>query len=352
MTEEEVWTVRRMLEWMQGYLERKGDENPRLSAQWLLSNATGLSRIELFTNFERPLSPEERDVLRDHVARRAQGEPLQYLTGSAPFRYLTLNVCPGVLIPRPETEVLVSEVLALLPAPERIRSKEFLAEMAGEREEPEGETADEGASVSDIVIESRNIFAEASPDDTADELLVADIGTGSGCIACSLASEHPRIRMVATDVSPDALAVARENAEANGVLDRISFHLGDLGEAVPAEFRGRFEAIVSNPPYIPSSVLAAMPREVIDFEPDLALAGGDDGLDAFRRLLPWALSALNENGFFACELHETTLDEAAAIAEKAGFAETRIVRDLARKPRVLIAFKTPREKEEDLHGGQ
>lgn len=350
MADEDIWTVRRMLDWMCGYLERKGDENPRLSAQWLLSHATGLSRIELYADIDRPIAPEERDVLRDHVARRAQGEPLQYLTGSAPFRYLTVNVRPGVLIPRPETEVLVSEVLALLPSPERIRSREFLAELAEDAGEPSlGD--DDGASMSDLVIETRSTYSEEAPDDARDELLVADIGTGSGCIACSLATEHPRIRVVATDVSSDALAVARENAEANDVVDRIDFYEGDLGEAVPHGLTGRFAAIASNPPYIPADVLSAMPPEVTRFEPDLALAGGTDGLDPFRRLAPWAYDALAPDGFFACELHETTLDAAADIARSAGFAETRIVHDLAGKPRVLIAHKA-RTMKEDAHAGE
>lgn len=338
MTEEDIWTIQRMLDWMRGYLERKGDENPRMSAQWLLSAATGLSRIELYARFEQPLTVAERDVLRDSVQRRAQGEPLQYITGTAPFRYLTMKVRPGALIPRPETEVLVSEALALLPSPERIRSKEFLAELMGESEpddDPEGE-----GSTSGLILEERRTFADDVTEEAADELLlVADIGTGSGCIACSLAYEHPRIHVVATDVSTDALAVARENARENGLEERIDFYEGDLGAAVPADLVGSFDAIVSNPPYIPDDVLATMPREVTGFEPDLALAGGPDGLDPFRRLLPWAHDALNERGFFACELHETCLDAASALALAEGFAETRIVEDLAGRPRVLIALK-------------
>ena len=112
---DDVWTIKAALEWTVGYLERKGDENPRLSAEWLLSEATALRRIELYTNFERPLSLDERDLLRGYVTRRGKGEPLQYITGEVGFRHIAVKVRPGVLIPRPETEVLVSEALALLP---------------------------------------------------------------------------------------------------------------------------------------------------------------------------------------------------------------------------------------------
>lgn len=348
MAEEEVWTVRRMLDWMQGYLERKGDESPRLSAQWLLSDATGLTRIELYADLERPLSSPELDTLRDHVARRAQGEPLQYLTGSAPFRHLTMKVRPGVLIPRPETEVLVSEVLALLPSPERIRSREFLAEV--DEEDVEAALFEVG-SASELVFEERATFAdEDAAGARAEELLVADIGTGSGCIACSLVHEHPRIRAVATDISSVALETARENARECGVEERIGFYEGDLGSAVPWELEGSFAAVVSNPPYIPTDVLASMPREVVDFEPDLALAGGSDGLDVFRRLLPWAFEALADSGFLACELHETCLEAAASLARAQGFADARIVNDLAGRPRVLIAAKTLQGDEGSAHG--
>ena len=121
MAENDIWTIKAALDWTVGYLERKGDENPRLSSQWLLAEACGLSRIELYANFEQPLSLEERDVLRAYVTRRGKGEPLQYITGEVGFRHITVKVRPGVLIPRPETEVLVSEALALLPAvPKRV----------------------------------------------------------------------------------------------------------------------------------------------------------------------------------------------------------------------------------------
>lgn len=290
-----------MLEWMQGYLSKHGDENPLVSARWLLSDATGLSSMQLYLDLERPLSPEELDALRANVKRRAAGEPLQYITGTAPFRHIELMVGEGVLIPRPETEILVSEALKRLP------SRKY--------------------NVSD---------AEEAPERT---LKVVDLCTGSGCIACSLAYENPLVKVAATDLSPDCVELARKNVEALGLDGAVTVAQCDLGEDVCADWLGDVDAVVSNPPYVPTSVLAALPAEVSAYEPRLALDGGADGLDVFRRIASWAFGALKPQGFLAVELHETTLDAASAIAREAGFADTAVVRDLTQKPRVLIASK-------------
>ncbi len=343
----DVWTIKAALDWTVGYLERKGDESPLVSAQWLLVEATGLSRIELYMNYDRPLSLPERDLLRAYVTRRGRGEPLQYITGEVGFRHITVKVRPGVLIPRPETEVLVSEVLAALPSPERPRSAEFLAEIKGDL----GllDQMGEGLGYSDGLIEEAVAASEDSEDaehnkgqdPAADTLLVADICTGSACIACSIAFEHPSTKLIATDISQEALALAQENVEALGLGDRVELYCGDLGEAVPAHYLGSFDAVVSNPPYIPTSVVAEIPREVTDYEPVLALDGGADGLDLYRVLLPWAKRALKPGGIFACELHEACLDEAAEMARAAGYVDVRIVFDLAGRPRVLTARTLP-----------
>lgn len=289
---EKIWTIQEALDWTEAYLSRKGDENPRLSAQWLLSEATGLSRIELYTSFERPLSMPERDILRDIVSRRGAGEPLQYITGEVGFRHITVQVNPGVLIPRPETEVLVSEALASLPA--------------------------------------------CDPDDQK-EVLVADLCTGSGCIACSIAHEYPLSRVIATDLSPEAVRLARKNVEALGFAERVEILECDLADAIPEERMGSFDLVVSNPPYIPTAVLTEISREVTDYEPHLALDGGMDGLDVYRRILPWAAQALHTGGSLVVELHETCLEDAANLAEEEGFAYTRIVNDLVGRDRILIA---------------
>lgn len=381
----DVWTVRRALGWTCGYLERKGDGNPRVSSEWLLSEACGLSRIALYMNPDRPLERGELDTLHDYVLRRGKGEPLQYITGEAPFRYLTVKVRPGVLIPRPETEVLVSEALACLPpaakreaawnAEASAQEAAAVAELKARIEEARAaEAAEQRLAAGDDGGENAGAFsAEAAADDgeeaprgassdaspaafregvdapagSADSqeasgpegdpfLLVADICTGSGCIACSIASERPDTRVIAVDLAPEAVALARENAEALGLSDRVKIISGDLGSSIPERYLGRFDLIVSNPPYVPTAVLDDIPHEVSAFEPALALDGGADGLDLFRRMAPWAHRALKAGGAFACELHETHLEEAAAIARGAGFADARIVRDLADRPRVLV----------------
>lgn len=323
-------------------------------------------------NAERPLSPDERDVLRAYVSRRGAGEPLQYIVGEAPFRYLTLKVRPGVLIPRPETEVLVSEALACLPEPpQRVATwnaeaaeqeaaavadlKQKMAEISAAvnaentsreaTEDAEGE--DFAGAVSANV--SRDEFPGQAAEDVAavdaaddaqdDYLLVADICTGSGCIACSVASERPDTRVIAVDIDAGAVSLARENAEALDLADKVRVLQGDLGAPIPERFLGRFDLVVSNPPYVPTRVLQVIPREVADFEPALALDGGADGLDVLRRLLPWCAHALKPGGSFAFELHETCLDAAADMARGAGFADVRVKRDLAGRPRVLLGSK-------------
>ncbi len=316
---DDIWTVKRILEWIEGYLANHDDENPRLSAQWLVSEALGVSRMQLFLDMERPLTIEERSVLRDWTRRRGAGEPLQYLTGSVDFRYITLKVRQGVLIPRPETEVLVSEALALLPAaakPQDALDRELLAQL----------------------VELGELEANQLPEEArCDDLLVADICTGSGCIACSIAHEHVQASVIATDISPVAVELARENASALELEDRVTVIECDLGSGIDPSLIGSFDLVVSNPPYVPTDVLAGMPREVADHEPALALDGGPDGLDTYRRLIDWCTRALKPGGAFAFELHETCLDAAAALAKDAGFSDVRIVNDLADRPRVLTA---------------
>lgn len=347
------WTIKKALEWTEGYLADKGDENPRLSAQWLLSEACGLSRTQLFVNFDRPLSEDERGVLRDYVRRRGAGEPLQYITGEVAFRHINVKVRPGVLIPRPETEVLVSEVLAALPTPgprdvawnpeaaeqerEAVAAVKKALEEAGESVPPLENTESNETEEDVAVGGDLGRSSSAGMDETRKSLLVADLCTGSGCIACSLAYEHPDVRVIATDVAPEAVALAKENAEALGLADRVAVLQCSLGSGIGEKRMGTFDAVVSNPPYVPTAVMADIPREVADFEPALALDGGADGLDLFRPLAQWAARALKPGGVLACELYEGHMDAARAVAEQAGFVDVHIVDDLTGRPRVLVA---------------
>lgn len=290
----ETWTVKKILEWIEGYLAQNGCENARLSAQWLVADALGCTRLELYTDLDRPLTTQERDVLRAYTKRRAAGEPLQYITGTTDFRFLTLQVASGVLIPRPETEVLVSAAL-------------------------------------DALEKSRGISEE--------ELLVVDLCTGSGNIACALASELPNASVYATDISPDACALAKRNVEVLGLQERVVVLESNLGAAFPQDKLGKVDLVISNPPYIPSAVLKELDAEVVDFEPALALDGGADGLEVFRGVLAFALEALRPGGVLAVELHETCLDAACELATAAGLTNPAIICDLAEKPRVMITYK-------------
>ncbi len=338
----DIWTVQAALEWTEGYLQRKGDEHPRLSAQWLLAEACNMSRIELYAHFDKPLNAQERAILRDYVARRGAGEPLQYITGEVGFRYITVKVNSGVLIPRPETEVLVSEALALLPPVVRV----YTGLDAGEVSVGNAAVIYEASAFNESLVTNKTLADDDEPavnllnsEHTSPQYLVADLCTGTGCIACSIAHERPDTRVHATDISSAAVLLARKNAEALNLADRINVCECDLAAGLPQEYIGSYDLVVSNPPYIPGAVMAELSSEVSDFEPALALHGGDDGLDVFRPLLAWAALALKEGGGLAVELHEECLDAAADLARASEFSEIRIVFDLAGKPRVLTAVK-------------
>ncbi len=346
MTSED-WTIGSALTWTQGYLDRKGDEHPRQSAEWLLSWVCSLTRIELYMDLTRPLSADEKAALHDGVLRRGKGEPLQYISGSAPFRYLTVKVEPGVLIPRPETEVLVSEALSWLPpAPERKacwnseaaqKDQETLEALQKLQKEQGLTSYGEENQDSESPKESESQGEE--PLTPSPYLLVADICTGTGNIACAIATERPDTRVIATDLSSQAVALAQQNVSQLALTDRVKVLQGNLGDPIPERFLGVLDLVISNPPYIPHGVLATLSSEVTDFEPELALDGGVDGLDCFRALASWAYRALKERGVFACELHETTLDAAALYAQALGFADVAIKEDLAQRPRILLARK-------------
>lgn len=286
---ERVWTVKDALDWTVEFLGRKNDEHPRRSAEWLLSSATGLSRVELYAYHDRPLSPEERACYRALVAKRAEGMPLQYATGEMPFRHLVVHVEPGVFIPRPETEVLVDVAL------------EHLAGMA--------------------------------------EPTVIDLCTGSGCVALSLASEHPGTSVWAVELGEAAFRTACRNALHAGAEDRVQVVHGDLFDPLPAKLLGNVDFIVSNPPYIPSSDVPDLPSEVLGFEPHEALDGGPDGLDVFRRIVAGADEWLREDGAIAIELDSGRVADAAALLEQHGYTGVTVRKDLTGRDRIVYARK-------------
>jgi len=293
MSSDRVWRVKEALDWTVGYLTDKDDEHPRRSAEWLLSAATGLSRVELYAYHDRPLSPDERAALRQGVVRRAEGQPLQYVTGEMAFRHLVVRVVPGVFIPRPETETLAQVGLDFLSG-------------------------------------------------TGDAPLVIDLCTGSGAVACSIAQEHPGARVYATDLSPLAVQTAHANAERLGLADRVEIFEGDLFAPFSdiqeaAGLLGKVDLVISNPPYIPSADIPDLPEEVLGYEPHLALDGGPDGLSVARRIAEEARGWLRPGGMLAMELDEGCVQ--MAVKEIAKWYEgSRTVRDLAGRDRVATGY--------------
>lgn len=384
----ETWTVKRCMDWTCGYLKDKGKDRARFAAEWMLSSVTGLSRVELYMNHERPLSPDELSLMHEYVVRRVKGEPLQYITGDTQFRTLRILCEPGVLIPRPETEMLVEEVLGWLDAnvlgpsgakrrvelpwndevtAARKAEREAAARLEANREsgedgdagtEPEpgavaGVTVDAGAgpepdadasavaAITPDGTEAQNAVQPPAPgpDPTSRDARVLEIGCGTGCVSLSLAAERPgRVTCVATDVDPHAVALSLRNREALGIdPERADFREGDLTSPVEFDERGTFDVLVSNPPYIPESVMAEIPAEVADYEPRLALASGADGLDMFRRILHTFPHMVRPGGLLACELYEGALDAAASLCQAEGLQAVRIVPDLTGRPRFILA---------------
>ena len=274
------WTPLRLIAWTQGYFARGEVDAPRLTAEILLAHALGCDRVRLYLDFDKPLGEPELSAFRTLVLRRAAGEPTAWLTGRKEFLGRSFRVDARVLVPRPETEDLAEAALAALP---------------------EG-----GAAL--------------------------DLGTGSGCIAVSLALGRAGARVTAVDASPDALAVARENGAALGAT--VEWLLGDLYDAVPAG--RRFDVVVSNPPYVPSGELAGLAREVRR-EPALALDGGPDGLDVLRRVVAGAPSHLLPGGALLVEIHESHADSVPRLFGEAGLAPAELHRDLAGLARWVVA---------------
>ncbi|MSU57905.1 MAG: peptide chain release factor N(5)-glutamine methyltransferase [Pedosphaera sp.] len=274
--------------------------------------------MKLYLNFERLLNDTEADATRELVKRRGQREPLQHITGATSFCGFEIAVNRHVLVPRPETELLAEA------------GWEFLGKHPTSN--------DQRTAVSERRAPSRPVD-EANEPKLAEAVLgapsVLDFGTGSGCIAIALAAKCPGARVTAVDVSADALALARENAARNGVGERIEFLPGDGLGALSAGTR--FDLIVSNPPYIPSGEIASLQPEVRDFDPRVALDGGEDGLDFYRRLAAEAGEFLKPGGKLMIEFGDGQADEIKKIFESQKWIVEAVRDDYSQRQRILIA---------------
>jgi release factor glutamine methyltransferase len=283
---EQSWTIKRLLEWTANFLQQKGVESARLETELLLAHALGCTRMQLYTRYDEEPGEGERKKFKELVQQRTRGRPVAHLLGRKEFFSLDFEVGPAVLVPRADSEWLVTECLRL---------------------------------------------ARGTPDP-----LVLDVGTGSGCLAVAVAHRHKKARVTAVDVSAEALQVARRNAERHKLAERITFLQGDLFGPVPAE--GRFDFILSNPPYIPSGEIATLAPEVRDHEPRLALDGGGDGFAVFDRLIEGAAKYLKAGGHLLVEIHAGLEDDSRErIDRRGGYELGKTIHDLAGRPRVLCA---------------
>jgi release factor glutamine methyltransferase len=286
------------------FLQKKGVEPARLHAELLLAHVLKLPRMKLYLNFERALSSQETDALRELVRRRGQREPLQHITGSTSFCGFEVAVNQNVLVPRPETELLAEEGWKFL---KNVPHPRPLSGPAGER----------GSNSTPIT--------------------ALDFGTGSGCIAIALAAKVPTANIFALDVSAEALALARHNAQRKQVAERIQFFHGDGFAALPEGTANSFDLIISNPPYIATAEIETLDPEVRDFDPRNALDGGADGLDFYRRLANESVNFLKPGGQIMVEFGDDQAEPIRAIFEAQKWIVETIREDYTQRQRILIA---------------
>jgi release factor glutamine methyltransferase len=281
----DVWTIARVLQWTTGYFEEKAFESARLDAELLISDALGLDRVGLYMNHHQPLQPSELSLIRERVRRRAAHEPVAYIIGKRAFYDIELKVDSRVLVPRPETEHLVERALKSLADIETAR--------------------------------------------------VVDVGCGSGCIALSIAKARPDDEVVGVDISADALDNARQNAS-DLDLGRVLWREADLLLGVD----GPFDFILSNPPYIASADIEELMADVRAFEPRLALDGGTDGLDLYRRLAVQAYERLEHGGTLMVEIGHDQGPSVSDIFRSCAFEEVVVHQDYAGLDRVVVGRRS------------
>jgi release factor glutamine methyltransferase len=285
------WTIQRVLHWACGYLRDHGIESPRSAAEILLAHALGTERIHLYMHHDKPLEKTELSVFKGYLRRRIRREPVAYIVGRKGFWSLDLSVKPAVLIPRPETECLVEAALAVL---------------AGHASVPAAH--------------------------------VLDLGTGSGAIVLALAIEAGGHHYFASDVSPEAVAVARKNATDAGLCERVRFFVGDWLSAVRPD--PLFDLIVSNPPYVAAREMVELQPEIVGYEPSLALNGDEDGLRSYRAILGAAHRHLKPTGTLVLEIGSSQREAVQLLAEQTGaYQDYRCQRDYGGHERVVMMQK-------------
>lgn len=286
---DDVWTIQRIIQWSTGFLkDKKITETPRLEAELLLAHALGCTRIQLYTSFDKPVTALEREPFKASLKRRSAGEPVAYIIGERDFMSHTFKVTPDVLIPRADTETLVETVA------------DRLASLSGE------------------------------------ELRILDIGTGSGCIAISLAKMLPMAVVTGWDVSEQALAVARENASELAASNVLFSHHDALSTDI-WDGSNTYDAIVSNPPYIGNAEKKDLGHSVLDFEPHLALFAEGSGLQFYQHFAEHALKLVNEGGFMAVEVGFRQAESVAELFRVFGWSKVQIIKDLGKNNRVVLA---------------
>lgn len=305
---EKTLTIQEVLSWAEDYLAQYDVPDAKAEAEYLLAHALDCKRSGLYLNFNQAVDSYELQRFVGFVERRIKREPSQYIIGEQEFWGLAFKVTPDVLIPRPETELLVEETLRIARG-----------------------MWDVGCGKAS----SKDIFTP--PTSHPLPRIILDLCTGSGCIAASLAKEIPKCKVYATDVSEKALSVARENAERHGVADKIHFLQGNLFE--PFKAMGiKFDMIVSNPPYISKRVLHELQPEVKDYEPRTALYGGEDGLDFYRRIISGSPAYLSAGGYLMLEMGYGQAEEIKELMEQnKAFEHIVIKKDLAGIERIIKA---------------
>jgi len=290
------WTIQKLLNWVTGYLSQKGVDSPRLSAELLLGSVLSLQRIELYTLYDRPVLQADLDKLHELVKRAGEHEPVAYLIGKTEFYSLELEISRSCLIPRPETELLVERAVA------------FLRRRGGRR-------------------------------------FVCDLCTGSGCVAVAIGRNYSQAQITATDISDEALQAAAKNVDRYELGARIELLCGDLFEPVVPELKeSKFDLVVCNPPYVSAAEYEKLDRNVKEYEPKVALFGGDDGLELCRKVIAQAGGFLKTGGALMLEIAYNRGRSVLQLLEAAGgFDEIVVEKDFSGHDRVVTAKRVSTE---------